>query len=450
MKLVLVLLCFLASAFSFSQTVSEKIATAVQSLEADSTLKHGIISLYIIDNKTGTVVYEKNSQVGLPAGSVQKIITSVTAFELLGKDYRYRTVLSYHGAISNKILHGDIYINGTGDPTLGSWRYESTKEEKVLDEFTKAIADAGISSISGSILSKEIWKGEATPDGWIWQDVGSYYGAGARSLNWRENQYDVILNSGKDIDDEVTVVGTIPSKVEGLVLLCDARAAGKGSGDNAFIYYSFSDKYFHIRGTIPVNESHFIISGSMPFPDRQLMQSLKEHISKGNLKAAEVITGSNIFYTHLSPPLDSINYWFLKKSINLYGEALLKTIGYNKTNAGSTDSGIAVIKSFWSTRGIDKSALNIMDGSGLSPANRITTHTLVTVLKYAQLQSWYPSFYNALPETNGIKMKSGSIGGVLAYTGYTKNYTFALIVNNYAGSNSAMKEKMWRLLDNLK
>ena len=450
MKLVLVLLCFLSTTFSFAQTVSEKIGMAVQSLEGDSTLKHGIIALYIIDNKTGAVVYDKNSQIGLPAGSVQKIITSVTAFELLGKDFRYRTTLSYNGIISNKVLHGDLYINGTGDPTLGSWRYESTKEEKVLDDFTKAIANAGISSISGSIFSKAIWEGEVTPDGWIWQDLGSYYGAGARCLNWRENQYDVILYSGKDIGSGVEIAGTIPSKVEGLELLCDATAAAKGSGDNAFIYYPSEDKYFHIRGTIPVNESHFIISGSMPFPERQLIHSLKEHISKANFKGGETKVGSTVFFTHISPSLDSINYWFLKKSINLYGEALLKTIGYNKTNAGSTDSGIAIIKKFWSRIGIDKAALNMMDGSGLSPANRITANALVTVLKYAQAQSWFPSFYNALPETNAIKMKSGSIGGVLSYTGYTKDYTFAFIVNNYAGSNSAMKEKMWRLLDNLK
>ena len=54
-------------------------------------LKHAISSLYVIDANTGQVVFDKNSQIGLAPASTQKIITSVTAFELLGKDYRYKT-----------------------------------------------------------------------------------------------------------------------------------------------------------------------------------------------------------------------------------------------------------------------------------------------------------------------------------------------------------------------
>ncbi len=65
--------------------------------------------------------------------------------------------------------------------------------------------------------------------------------------------------------------------------------------------------------------------------------------------------------------------------------------------------------------------MNIIDGSGLSPANRVTTSTLVSVMQYAKKQAWFPAFYNALPEINGIKMKSGSIGGVVSYTGFIKN-----------------------------
>jgi D-alanyl-D-alanine carboxypeptidase/D-alanyl-D-alanine-endopeptidase (penicillin-binding protein 4) len=76
-------------------------------------------------------------------------------------------------------------------------------------------------------------------------------------------------------------------------------------------------------------------------------------------------------------------------------------------------------------------------------------------LQYAKKQTWFSSFYKALPEINHIKMKSGSIGGVSSYAGYVKNkngieYTFAFIINNYNGSGVAIKEKMWKLLDVLK
>jgi D-alanyl-D-alanine carboxypeptidase/D-alanyl-D-alanine-endopeptidase (penicillin-binding protein 4) len=52
-------------------------------------------------------------------------------------------------------------------------------------------------------------------------------------------------------------------------------------------------------------------------------------------------------------------------------------------------------------------------------------------------------------------MKSGSIRNVLAYTGYHKSstgksYVFSFITNNYNGSTSAIKQKMFKVLDELK
>ena len=39
------------------------------------------------------------------------------------------------------------------------------------------------------------------PGGYIWEDMGNYYGSGSWAINWRENQYDLILKPGKNIDD---------------------------------------------------------------------------------------------------------------------------------------------------------------------------------------------------------------------------------------------------------
>ena len=72
---------------------------AYQVFENDPQLKHAISSLYVIDGKTGKVVFDKNSQIGLAGASTQKIFTATTAFELLGKDFRYKTDLGYDGEI---------------------------------------------------------------------------------------------------------------------------------------------------------------------------------------------------------------------------------------------------------------------------------------------------------------------------------------------------------------
>ena len=121
--------------------------------------------------------------------------------------------------------------------------------------------------------------------------------------------------------------------------------------------------------------------------------------------------------------------------MNLFGEALLKRLAFEKNGNGNTEDGAGVLRNFWQEKGIEKGAINIMDGSGLSPQNRVTTDALVRVLQFAKERPWYSSFYYSLPLYNGMKMKSGSIGGSRAFAGYhtakdgTK-YTFAIIINN--------------------
>ena len=451
---------------SYAQTISQKLDVAINKLQTDSQCKHGTISLYVVENKTGKIIFDKNAETGLAPASCQKVITAVTAFELLGKDYTYKTQLGYDGKIDSAILKGNIYIVGSGDPTLGSWRYKNTTENILLSTFTKAIKAQGILQIRGLVLGDDrMWNTQIIPDGWIWQDIGNYYGAGASALNWRENQYDLILKSGKNIGERVKIAGTKPKYLPGLHLINELTAAQKGSGDNAYIYVAPDTEEGFVRGTIPVNEDSFVITGSMPDGGKLLAANIYQDLSAGktypdnNINYLKGKTKWNkpdtVFYTYTSPPLDSIMYWFLTRSINLYGEALVKTIGYEKTKIGSTDNGVKVIRDFWSKNGIESSSLKIIDGSGLSPANRVTTKALVTVMQYAKDKSWFSSFYYDLPEINNIKMKDGYINGVRSYTGYIKSkegteYTFSFIINNFDGSPTFVREKMWKVLDILK
>jgi D-alanyl-D-alanine carboxypeptidase/D-alanyl-D-alanine-endopeptidase (penicillin-binding protein 4) len=468
MKTFFLIFSLLVSNFSFAQKDADRIATAFKKFETDSQFKHASISLYIIDTKTGKVIFDKNSQVGLAPASCLKVVTSAAAFDLLGKDYRYTTDVNYNGDITHDTLHGNLHINGSGDPTLGSFRWKSTTMDLVIKNIFKALQDKNIKVITGNLTMHEInWETQATPRGWTWDDIGNYYGAGARGFNWNENQYDMFLRTGKKIGDEVEIIETKPPlKVS---FINELTTAAAGSGDRSIIYLPEDGSLGFIRGTVPAGESKFKVSGSLPEPALAFLNAFEEGmkanniILRGSLSTNRLLVNKDVIspipqttlLTIASPTLDSINYWFLQKSVNLFGEAFVKMISYNKTQWASTDTGVNIIKDFWSKNGIEKSALHMIDGSGLSPANRITTNALVTVMQYAKKQSWYPSFYNALPEQNGIKMKSGYIGGVRSYTGYIRSklgteYTFSFIINNYDGNPGAVREKMWKLLDIIK
>jgi D-alanyl-D-alanine carboxypeptidase/D-alanyl-D-alanine-endopeptidase (penicillin-binding protein 4) len=408
---------------------------------------------------------------GLAPASCLKVVTSAAAFELLGKDYRYKTDLGYDGTIVGNTLNGNLFFTTTGDPTLGSWRWSSTNMDTVKQKIVDMLKANNINEIAGGIIIDENkWDIQATPRGWTWDDMGNYYGAGARPLNWHENQYDLILKPGRNIGDSVEMIRTEP--MLGAFLISQLKTGKAGSGDNSIIYFPEYGVIGYVKGTIPAGHKTFTISGSMPDPAVSFGSDIRRilHINKISLQEQNINTRltylikkeqekmpvpSKTLLSFYSPTFDSINYYFLQKSINLYGEAFVKTIAYEKTGFGSTDTGVNIIKDFWSKNGIEKSALHMVDGSGLSPSNRVTTNALVLVMQYAKKQSWYSSFYNALPEQNGIKMKSGYIGGARSYTGFIKSisgneYTFSFIINNYDGNPVTVREKMWKLLDILK
>ncbi len=468
---------FLPLAFFFlpfslaAQKVAQKFQKAFQQFENDSQLKHAISSLYVIDAKTGQVVFDKNSQLGLAPASTQKIIIAATAFELLGKDYRYKTNFFYQK--DNSSTDYIAVLKASGDPTFGSWRYHQTKPSILFSELNSVFSknDVNIKELSFVIIDS--FEHQAIPDGWIWQDIGNYYGAGALGFNWKENQLSIKLSSDKEVGGNVQIENydslfSPLANVENYL-----KAGAKGSGDNAYYYFGYNNSFRDVsplfKGTIPANEKGFTISIAVANPANLFERDIREDKENFNNNYEIAASTRDIqkkinllsskltkpFYTHYSPSLDSIIYWFLKKSINLYGEALIKTFAYEKQGFGSTDSGVAIVKKFWKQKGIDEDELNISDGSGLSPQNRVTTHAQVEILKYAKTKDWFPYFYDALPDYNSMKMKSGTIRDVKGFCGYHKakdgkEYIFSFLVNNYSGKTSSVVSKMYKVLDELK
>ncbi|HEY0176168.1 MAG TPA: D-alanyl-D-alanine carboxypeptidase, partial [Pedobacter sp.] len=174
-------------------------------------------------------------------------------------------------------------------------------------------------------------------------------------------------------------------------------------------------------------------------------------LEKGTFEPARVIIDR-----YHSPELSKVVYWLNQKSLNLYAENILKTMAIQQGREGSFDDGVEVVQDYWNKRAaIDPNSLDILDVSGLSPENRITTLTMAKVLQSAWKEPWFNSFYESIPVYNGMKMKSGSIRNVLAYAGYEKSsdgtpLVFSFITNHYNGSSSSIRQKMFNVLDVMK
>jgi len=89
---------------------------------------------------------------------------------------RYETKLACTGTFDKKTgtLTGDLVIIGSGDPTLQSEYFY--KDESITDKWAKALAEKGITKITGKIIADGSCFERAIPANWIWGDIGNYFG----------------------------------------------------------------------------------------------------------------------------------------------------------------------------------------------------------------------------------------------------------------------------------
>jgi len=454
----------------YGQSLGHRISAAYRAFESNESLANGSASLMVINAATGEVVFAKNEQLGMAPASTLKTITSAAAYYMLGDGHTFETTLLYTGQVdATGTLRGDLIIRGSGDPSLGSDRFPQTADTLLLSTWVRAIQQAGIRKIEGRIIADDrLYNGQTAPPGWTWQDMGNYYGAGISGLNWRENAVGVDFVPGSAPDLPTRIANTT-ADIGYLQLVNETTTGNRGTGDRVYAFAAPYSSRIYLRGTYGADLRKTIY---IALPDGaydaayQLHRTLERAgISQTNtpttthlllLAGSELPSGGTTLHTHHSPPLSELVYWFNQKSINLYGEALLKAMAYRLAGKTDTRDASELLRDFWVKKlGVAPGELKIMDGSGLSPENRITTNVLVRILASARKEPWFARFFESLPVYNGMKMKSGTIGGVLGYAGYQTAQdgtplVFALLVNNYQGPATPMRQRMFRLLDTLK
>lgn len=451
--------------FPLAQSLPQQLAQAFRKFQQDEQLRYASVG-FCVQDAAGKSIFQYNENLGLAPASTQKIFTAAAALDQLGANFRYNTGINYAGKIADTVLTGDLLIHGSGDPTMGSWRYSTQPDTAFFELVYQALRARNIRKITGDIIGTNAqFSLKPIPDGWIYGDIGNYYGAGSWALNFHENQYDVSFDATGKYSSKLPVLATSPNPgIHTFNSFVQLGAAG--SGDNSVIYAPPYSSMAYATGTLGRQPKPFSISGAIPFGELSLLDALGSYlVEKGisidgqskpavyfqiNNKPMPAATG--ILGNYQSVTLDSMLYWFLQKSINLYGEALLKTLAVKAGKQGDTDTGADWLRDFWKNKGIDKNAIRIQDGSGLSPQNRVTALSQVAVLQYASKQNWFNAFYEGLPLIHNIKMKSGTIGGAKGYTGYITDkkgnqYCFSLLVNNYSGMANSIVQKMWALLD---
>ncbi len=431
---------------------------------SDSSMHHAAVSLCIIDADSGEIILEHNSVKSLIPASVMKLVTTAAALELLGPEYKFKTVLGYTGSLNKRSgkLKGNIIIKGGGDPALGS-KYFTEHYQDFLSVWINEIKQLGIKKIKGKVLADDSYYDfQPVPSKWLWEDIGNYYGAGAYGLSAFDNTFEIHLKTGPE--------GTLPV-ISGIIPVdynneLSDWLISSGTSDEGYVFAAPYSSSGWIAGTVPADMKDFILKASVADPPLLLAKMMDKRLEEEGISISEepatIRTEKNIPTDEIipvkeirSPPLSAIIEVLNHQSVNLFAEHLLKEMGKQFNNDGSTSSGLLVVEDFLRNAGIDTDGLFIEDGSGLSPLDAVTSSGLAHLLLYMRTSGkYFPEYYSSLPDAgldgtlkncfrdpvflSRLKAKSGSMTRVRSYTGYFttlsgRNMIFSIIVNNYTG-----------------
>ena len=149
-----------------AQTVSlpwpENVRARLDSLVSDTLLERTQLGLMVYDLSADSAIYRYGSRQTLRPASTMKLLTSITALDVLGSRYDYRTYLYYKGTISDHTLTGDVWLVGGMDPLF---------DDTDMQVFVQTLRRLNVDTIRGRIVTDLSFKEDLEyGEGWCWDD----------------------------------------------------------------------------------------------------------------------------------------------------------------------------------------------------------------------------------------------------------------------------------------
>ena len=397
---------------------------------------------FCILDPDGRVVACLNPQVALSPASSLKTVTTATALEKWGSDHRIETRLTATAEILEGVISGDLVVVGGGDPMLSL---------QDLRGWAGQLQKRGLKRVTGRVLGDgRLFPGSIYDDFWNWGDIGNGYGSPVCGLNLEHNRYVVAFRAAEKVGGPATLLGLVP-EVPGVIWANETQTGAVDSGDGVMIHGGERTGVLHFRGTVPLGQAPFQVTGAVPDPERYAAHHLKRALLEVGIEvagAAEAVKGRAAgqveLLRHASPPLRDIITSIHATSDNHETECLFRLLGLRESKAAEV-----VIREHWKGRGLDFSGLRMEDGCGLARADFITPHDLAR-LQFLAVTGPQGMVYRAsLLQKGPLRWKGGAMSGVRSVTGIVttsngREMCFALIVNHYAdaGAVAALREAL--------
>ncbi|WP_060205919.1 D-alanyl-D-alanine carboxypeptidase/D-alanyl-D-alanine endopeptidase [Sporosarcina koreensis] len=440
-----------------STTLDQKL----QAILKDSKLQGGITGVSVRKADTGEAIFSHFGDIRLRPASNMKLLTGSTALDILGPDHQFSTEVLTDGEVKGKMIHGNLYLKGKGDPTL---------MKKDLDQFAKDLKAKGINKINGSLIADDSWYDDVRYSQDLnWSDEHNYVGAQVSALTLSPNEdYDagtviVEVNAGNKAGEHPKV--TLTPETDSVVIVNNATTVAKGEKKSISIAREHGTNRIIIEGKMPLDGTRSQSWSAVWDPSMLALdvfqKSLKAEgiqiVGNGGTKTGVTPSGATVLASKKSMPLKELFIPFMKLSNNGHAETLVKEMGKVQSGEGSWDAGLAVMKEKLKQFGVNTDTVVLRDGSGMSHKNLVSAEELTNLLYTIQGKSWFPVFEASLPiagnpermvggtlrnrmgdglTAGNVTAKTGSITGVSTLSGYVtaKDGTeliFSVMINNY-------------------
>ena len=359
--------------------------------------------LMVVEAESGDVVCAKAAGHQRSLASNMKLFTTSTALSRLGPSSRIPTKVLSDGRLdSGGILHGSLYLQGGGDPALG----------------TPTFYNGYLAGLGTNLFSL----------------VPQIRAAGIHSITGRLYADDTIFDRLRGVADSGYATSSYIGPLSGLAFNSGFSGATSSSGFAADPAKLAASKL-----------ARSLSAAGVPVPPQVALAR-----TPGDADQIAVVR---------SPTLSQIVNTTDVYSDNFFAETLLKLLGARFGGVGTTAAGAAVVEAFAQAHG---SGVHAVDGSGLTRSNRASPGQIVDLLLAMRDDPAGDEFIQDLALTGKegtvadrmhgtaaygrCRTKTGTITGVSNLSGYCFNKSgrimaFSILMNGVADTGYAHLEQ---------
>ncbi len=430
------------------------IRNTIGTILADDGLPDTYWGVYVQNLRTGEVVYSQNADKNFMPASNLKLVTTATALDALGPNYRYITRLYFDGTTRDSTLRGDLIVRGSGDPSFGS----QLSGADPLRDWARELKALGVARIEGRIIGDDdAIDDQPYADGWDINYIATEdWAQSAGGLTYADNL--VTLNiAGTRSGEAATVTPEPGGYVE---VRNDLTTRGRRGYNPIRIRRTVGTNRISLEGSVSAG---YAGAARIPIQDPTAfaLHAFADRLGDAGITVeAKIVDADDLdddlsyddapILVHVSAPLLHLLTAINQKSNNLYAEQVFRTFAAS----GTATSGERRVFAFLEKSGVETTGLAIRDGSGLSRKDLISPETLGTMLAYLYRSPMRDPFLATLArggqqETTlryrlaglPVRAKTGALEHVRTLSGYVAGpddtpYVFVVFANNFTSRSS--------------